>query len=160
MADYNWDKFDKTVDLDAISKDIKDVEENGGSGDYPDIPDGDYEVTVAAMELGESKAGDPMLKIRFKIAEGEFKGNLIFYNGVMQPATDYMAFQTHNNNEMLTKLNDGEVFKFKSFSQYAKDINDLFEDISVQDDEWHYSLTQKPAKNPQYKVITINEVLD
>lgn len=161
----DWTKFDKQVDLDAISDDLKDVEENGG-GDFPDIPDGDYEVIVHGMELGQSKVkddgsgGDPMLKIQFKIVAGEYKGSLIFYNGVMQPAGGWIGLQTHRNNEMLTALNDGEPFKFTSFAQYTKDIEELFEDISVEGDEWHYLLNQKPNKNPQFKDISIKEILD
>ncbi|MBG9863102.1 hypothetical protein ABD99_00005, partial [Bacillus cereus] len=66
---FNWGKFDKKIDLEALAADVKEVEENGG-GDFEPLPDGQYEVAVEKLELTESKKGDPMLTIWFKIVEG------------------------------------------------------------------------------------------
>lgn len=160
MTNYNWDKFDKAVDMDEIKKDIKAAESN--SGDYPDIPDDTYEVSVSKMELTTSKKGDPMLAISFKIEEGEFKGNLIFYNGVMQPAGDYLGFQIHNNDEILRSLKvfeDDEV-KFDSFTDYANLIMDIAEDV-IENDDFHYKLEQTTnKKNSDFKDLKILELLD
>ncbi|KRK78501.1 DUF669 domain-containing protein [Companilactobacillus nodensis] len=157
---YNWNKFDKAVDVDEIKKDIKDAEDN--SGDYPEIPDDTYEVSVAQMELKESKKGDPMLSIRYKIESGEYKGSLIFYNGVMQPNSQYVGLQIHNNDEMLRSLGvfeDDEV-EFNGFKDYADLIMDIAEEVS-DNDEYHYELEQTTnKKNKDFKDLKILKLLD
>ena len=157
---FDWAKFDKKVDLDALRDDVKDAEENG-FGDFPTIPDDKYEVKVKNMELGQSKKGDPMLKIQFEILEGEFKGNLIFYNGVMQPANENaFGFQVHNNNEMLRALwdADSDEVSFEGFSDYNDLVLDIAEEII--EDEWEYVLEQSRAKNPEFAKLEILEILD
>lgn len=168
---FNWNQFDKKVDLDSIADDLKDIEENGGN-DYPEIPDGNYEVGVAAMELGKSKVkdngtgGDPMLKIRFKILAGEFKGNSIFFNSVMQQPsqeTGTFAFQIHNAITMLRDLWDDpkgtDVNWENSFAKLDSLIKDIVDDV-VDNEEWDYKLEQKPAKNPAYKQYKILEIFE
>lgn len=162
---FDWGKFDKKVDLSALKADVEDAEKNGG-GNYPEIPDGKYEVKVKNMELGQSKVktdgsgGDPMVKIQFEILNGEFKGNLIFYNGVMQPQSDYFGLQVHRNNEMLRALWDAdkEEVDFNGFADYADLILDIAEEII--EDEWNYVLQQGRAKNPQFAELEILEILD
>lgn len=162
---FDWSKFDKKVDLDALKEDVKAAEENGG-GDFPDIPVGKYEVKVKNMELGQSKikdngsGGDPMLKVQFEILEGEFEGNLIFYNGVMQPENEKaFGFQVHKNNELLRSLwdaDDDEV-KFDGFKDYADLVLDIAEEII--EDEWEYIL-EKGVTKKGYDTYEILEILD
>lgn len=157
---YNWDKFDKAVDVDEIKKDIEDVKNN--DGDYPEIPDGTYEVSVAQMELKTSKKGDPMLSIRYKIESGEYKGSLIFYNGVMQPAGQYLSLQIHNNNDMLKSLDvfDDDEIKWDGFNNYADLIMDMAEEV-VDNEDYHYKLEQTTnKKNSDFKDFKILELLD
>jgi len=157
--EFDWNKFDASVDVEALQEDVKDVEENGG-GDFPDIPEGEYEVAVIAMELGQSKKGDPMLKIQFQIVDGEFEKNLIFYNGVMQPQNDKaFGFQTHRNNEMLRSLwdcEDDEV-KFTGFADYAALVDEIYEDI---EDNFEYVLEKEKDKKgyDQYKILEVFEL--
>lgn len=157
---YNWDKFDKNVDMDEIKKDIEDAE--NGNGNRPDIPDDTYEVSVKKMELKQSKHGDPMLSIWFQIEAGEFKGSLIFYNGVMQPAGQYLGLQIHNNDVILRGLKafeDDEV-KFNGFNDYNDLIMDIAEEVEENDD-YHYKLKQSTnAKNKDFKDLEILELLD
>lgn len=157
---YDWGKFDKAVNMDEIKKDIEDAEQGGG--DYPDIPDDTYEVSVKQMELKTSKKGDPMLSIRFLIEAGEFKGSLIFYNGVMQPAGQYLGLQIHNNDKMLRSLNvfkDDEV-SFDGFDDYSNLIMDIAEVVDENDD-YHYKLKQSTnARNSDFKDLEILELLD
>ncbi|MGX7328286.1 DUF669 domain-containing protein [Enterococcus bulliens] len=164
---FDWTKFDKKVDLNALKNDVKEAEKNGG-GDFPEIPDGKYEVKVKNMELGQSKikengtGGDPMLKIQFEILAGEFKGNLIFYNGVMQPGNEIaFGFQVHRNNEMLRNLWDADhdEVDFNGFADYADLVLDIAEEII--EDEWNYVLDQSTnTKNPNFKNYEIVEILD
>jgi hypothetical protein len=169
----DWSKFDRQVDNEALAKDVAEAQT-----DYPDIPDGEYDVTIRSMELGTSKkkddgtGEDPMLKIQFQIMAGEFKGQRIFFNGVMK-AGDWQALQIHNVLEMLRSLadveDDTDEFKWHSFSMLNDVINKLYEEVGdVLDDEnkvteegWHYKLEQKTnSKNTNFKDISILEILD
>ncbi|MYL57386.1 DUF669 domain-containing protein [Virgibacillus halodenitrificans] len=156
---FDWSKFDKKVDLEALQDDVKEVEENGG-GDFQDVPEGQYEVAVEKMELTESKKGDPMLTIWFEIVEGEFEGQKIFYNGVMQSQNDKaFGFQVHRNNEMLRALWDCEKddVKFTGFQDYADLVLDVHEDI---DGQFEYLLEKSVDKKgyDQYKIEEVFEV--
>ncbi|PEF99671.1 DUF669 domain-containing protein [Bacillus toyonensis] len=157
---FDWGKFDKKVDLEALAADVQEVEENGGGGDFEKVPDGQYEVAVEKLELTESKKGDPMLMIWFNIVDGEFEGQKIFYYKVMQPQNDKAwGYQVHQNNEMLRKLWDckEEDVKFTSFEEYADLVLDIHEDI---DGQFEYLLSKETDKNgfDQFKILEVFEV--
>lgn len=156
---FNWEKFDKQVDLDGLKEDVKEVEENG-FGDFDEVPEGEYEVAIEKMEMVESRKGDPMLTIWFKIVDGEYENQMIFYNGVMQPQNDRAwGIQVHRNNEMLRSIWDCEKddVSFESFSQYAKLIDEVFEEV---DGELEYVLEKKTDKKgfDQYKILEVFEL--
>lgn len=160
MADkkFDWSKFDKNVDIEALEADVKEVEENGG-GNFEPIPDGQYEVEVEVMELVTSKAGDPMLKIWFKVLEGDYEGQRIFYNKVMQPQNDRaFGLQVHQNNEMLRALWDCEKddVKFTGFEDYADLVLDIHEDI---EGKFEY-LLKKETDDKGYDQFEIEEVFE
>ena len=73
----DYSKFDKLVDIEGLKKDVAEAKENG-RGEYKEVPKGTYEVKIDKMELVESKKGDPMVSIWFKILSGEYKNSLIF----------------------------------------------------------------------------------
>lgn len=159
----DWTKFDKKVDMAGIEDMVAKAAEQG---DFPEIPEGKYEVKVADMELGQSKkkadggGGDPMLKIQFEILEGEFKGYKLFYNGVMQPGNEKaIGFQIHNNNEMLRSLWDADEadVKFTNFGAYNELILDISDEII--EDDWNYIL-EKGKTNKGFDTYKILEVLD
>ena len=87
-----WAKFDQMVDTEGLKKDVKEVAEN--KIDYKEVPEGRYEVKIEKMELRESKTGRPMTTIWFKILEGEYKNQYIFWNQVVD-----MGFGLHKVNE-------------------------------------------------------------
>lgn len=157
---FDWSKFDRNVDVDALAADVQEVEENGGLGDFEPVPDGQYEVEVEKMELTESKKGDPMLSIWFKILDGDLEGQRIFYNKVMQPQNDKaFGLQVHQNNEMLRGLWDCEKdeVKFTGFADYADLVLDIHEDI---DGQFEYLISKETDKNgyDQLKVVEVFEV--
>ncbi|MBU5214997.1 DUF669 domain-containing protein [Heyndrickxia oleronia] len=156
---FDWSKFDKQVDLESLQADVKEVEENGGNGDFEPLPDGKYEVAVEKLELTESKKGDPMLTIWFKVVAGEFENQRIFYNKVMQPQNDKaFGLQVHQNNEMLRALWDCEKddVEFKSFKQYADLILDIHEEI---DGQFEY-LLEKGTNKGGFDTFEIVEVFE
>lgn len=159
MSKFDWSKFDKQVDIEALQDDVKEIEENG-AGNFEEVPEGEYEVEVNKMELTTSKKGDPMLTIWFKIVEGDYEGQLIFYNGVMQPQNEKaFGFQVHRNNEMLRGLwdCDKDDVQFKGFADYNSLIEEIYDDI---DGKFEFLLEKKVDKKgfDQLKVLEVFEV--
>jgi len=157
---FDWEKFDQECDIESLQKDVEEVEKNGGTGDFEPVPDGEYVVAVEKMELTQSKKGDPMLTIWFKILEGDYENKRIFYNKVMQPQNERaFGLQVHQNNEMLRALWDCEKddVKFTGFKDYAELVLDIHEDI---DGKFEYLIEKKTDEKgfEQFKIIEIYDV--
>lgn len=147
-------KWDEAIDTEGLQKDIAEAAENSGSGDYKEVPHGNYEVAVQQMELKASKKGDPMVSIWFKIVSGEYKNSLIFYNQVVT-----QGFQIHMVNEMLRnmceEMTDAPVIEFKSYKQYGELLMDIHEAVA---DDFEYVL--KYAANPKNKDFSTYEITE
>ena len=50
-----FDKWNKAIDVEGLAKDTKEVEANGGTGEYAEIPVGTYEIKIEKMELKEKE---------------------------------------------------------------------------------------------------------
>lgn len=145
-----WEKFDKMIDTNGLQKDIQEASENGG-GNYKEVPLGKYEVKVDKLELSESKKGDPMVKVWFKILSGEYKNGLIFMNQVITK-----GFQIHIMNEFLKSLGVEREIEFKSYVQYGQLLMDILEDIDS--DKLEYSLIY--GENKGFNTFEIEEVFE
>ena len=163
MSNTNvFEKWDNTIDTVGLTNDINDAAVNGGTGDYKEVPHGDYEVALHQMELKSSKKGDPMVSIWFKIvSDGEYKGSMIFFNQVIT-----QGFQIHLVNELLRKVvseienvdeylqrieDTKEKFSYKA---YGNLIMDIFEDAS---ENFEYALSYKKGKG-DFSKYEITEV--
>lgn len=144
----DYSKFDSMIDLDGLKKDIEEAKE--GKGEYAEVPHGTYEVEIAKIELGESKKGDPMVKIWFRIINGEFENSILFMNQVVTK-----GFQIHIVNELLRSLGTGLDITFESFKQYSDLLMDVMEAV---DGTKEYSLEYGEKKG--YNTFKINEVFD
>lgn len=142
----DFSKFDKQVDLEGLKKDIEDSANN----DFKEVPHGNYEVAITKLELSESKKGDPMVKIWFKVVNGEYKGSLIFMNQVIT-----RGFQIHIVDELLRSLETGIEISFESYSQYNDLLLDIFEAI---DGNFEYGL--KYGENKGFDTFEITEVFE
>lgn len=147
----DFSKFDKAVDLEGLKNDIKEAEENGGSGNRPEVPHGTYEVKITKLELTESKKGDPMVAIWFKILNGQFENSLIFMNQVIT-----QGFQVHIANDFLKSLGSDYEITFESYSQYAKLLMDIHEAI---DNNYEYAL-KYDQNDKGYNTFKIEEVYE
>lgn len=145
----NWSKFDKEFDTKGLQEEIKEAAENDRGG-YEDVPNGYYEVSVEKLELKESRKGDPMLSVWFNILDGKFTNSKIFMNQVLTK-----GFQIHNANELLRSLGTDLDIEFKSYSQYAELIDDVFEQIDA--DGLEYLLDYGTNKKG-YNTFKIKEV--
>lgn len=126
MSEKNmWEKFNKSIDVKGLQADVKEAAENGGTGEYKEVPHGTYEVKVEKMELKASKKGDPMVAIWFKILEGDFKNSILFLNQVIT-----QGFQIHIVNEILRSMDTGVEIEFQNFEQYGNLLMDVHEAIN------------------------------
>ncbi|MBE1302904.1 DUF669 domain-containing protein [Clostridium botulinum] len=147
-----WDKFDKNIDVEGLKADAKEAANN--NSDFKEVPHGEYEVEVNKLELRESKKGDPMLSIWFKILTGEYKGSLIFYNQVLSS-----GFGLHKANEMLRSLDSGVEVEFESFSKYNDMLMDMAEAIDGKlEYQLSYTANKKNNKFSEYEIKDIFEV--
>ena len=150
-----FDKWDKEIDTTGLANDVKNAASNSGTGEYKEVPHGDYEVAVQQMELKASKKGDPMVSIWFKILDGEFKNSIIFFNQVIT-----QGFQVHIVNEMLrmmvSEMADSDVpeIEFQSYKQYGNLIMDIFEAIN---ENFEFVLAYKKGKK-DFSTYEIKEV--
>lgn len=145
----DFSKFDEQFDLEGLKNDIKDAEENGG-GNFKEVPLGNYEVAITKLELSESKKHDPMVKVWFKILEGEYKNSLIFMNQVVT-----QGFQIHIVDEFLRSLETDVNIEFTSYAQYAQMLMDVFEAVNG-----NYEYGLKYGENKGFNIFEITDVFE
>lgn len=145
----DFSKFDEQFDLEGLKNDIKDAEENGG-GNFKEVPLGNYEVAITKLELGESKKHDPMVRVWFKILEGEYKNSLIFMNQVVT-----QGFQIHIVDEFLRSLETDVDIEFTSYAQYAQMLMDVFEAVNG-----NYEYGLKYGENKGFNTFEITDVFE
>lgn len=146
-----FDKWNSNIDTEGLAKDTKEVEANGGSGDYEEVPVGTYEVKIEKMELKESSKGDPMFVAWFRILEGQHKNQLLFMNQVIT-----QGFQIGQVNKFLRSLELVDEVEFKDYSQYNDLIMDMFEEM---DGKFEFLLDFKKSKK-DFPIYTIKEVYE
>lgn len=128
----DFSAFDKQINLDQLKKDTEEIKKNGGTGDFPEIPAGNYNAKVEKLELGATKDGRPMLRAMFRITEGDYKKHCLFFNRVL--------FGTKNDANMiagamtwlesLEPSEDVGPIVFDGYSDLAELVMDIAEDIS------------------------------
>lgn len=147
-----FDKWNKNIDVDGLAKDTKEVEANGGSGDYEEVPVGTYEVKIEKMELKESSKGYPMFTAWFRILNGKYENSILFMNQVIT-----QGFQIGQVNRFLRSLDAVEQeVEFKDYGQF----NDLIMDIAeAVDGNFEYLVEYKKSKK-DFPIYTIKEVYE
>ena len=150
MGNEMFAKFNEMFGGEAGLRDLqKDIaEQNSKTGDFVEVPHGDYEVKVVKIELGQSKKEMPMAKVWFEVLAGEYKGQKIFMNQMLTS-----AFGFHKMNEFLNSLETGVTVVFENFQQYA----DLFAQIFAEVDgkaEYQLAYTANP-KNEKFSDYNI-----
>ena len=147
----DFSKFDKQIDLEGLKHDIED----SANGDFKEVPHGNYEVAITKLELGETgpnskTPGAPMVKVWFKILEGEYKNSLIFMNQVIT-----QGFQIHIVDEFLRSLETDIDIVFESYSQFNELLMDVFEAI---DGNFEYGL--KYGEKKGFNTFEITDVFE
>lgn len=180
----DWSKFDKQADLDQIKKDYEEAKENGGTGEYEEVPKGKYIVEIENMEIkGTKTTNEPMFSVMCRIveavtmdADGEkIKGNIEainfidkFKNG-KKPCI-FFNRKIYGNKES-DKWNDGKAIgtvtgwldkletetipEFKNYSQFADCVLDIFEECQ----EYKLQL-EVDYDSEKFNPISIKEVFE
>ena len=146
-----FDKWNKNVDTEGLAKDAKEAEQNGGSGDYPEVPVGTYEVKIDKMELKESSKGDPMFSAQFRILAGDHENQCLFMNQVIT-----QGFQIGIVNKFLRSLEVMDDVEFKDYEQYNNVILDIMEQV---DGNLEFLLKYEKSKK-DFPIYTIKEVYE
>lgn len=129
MSENMFDKFNALFggDLSGLKQDIEAAANN--SGDFVEVPHGEYEVKITKLELGETgerskTPGMPMAKVWFTILAGEYKNQLIFMNQMLTS-----GFGIHKMNEFLNSLQTEIPIQFENFNQYGELLEQVFKAV-------------------------------
>lgn len=143
----DFNKWNAEFGGEQALEDLKKAKEN----EYTEVPDGEYMCNMEKLELGESKKGQPMIKAQFRIKEGAYKKQCIFYNQVFT-----RGFPQHKGLEFLRSLNifdDSEV----DFDGNFAALNDLLLDMAEEAESEGMSFEIRKSKDGEYTKL---EVLD
>ena len=121
----DFSNFDNLIN----EEQLKQINEAKSNTNNTDLPDGNYTVKIENMELGATKDNRPMFKVMCRIIEGKYKKCCLFMNRVI--------YGTKNDANMiasvlgwLAKLETETVPEFKSYSQFADNVLDIFEEVA------------------------------
>ena len=149
----DFDKINRSVDLEGLRKDVENASENG-TGDFPTIPAGKYEVALVSLEIkGTKKDNRPMLAASFKILSGEYKNQRLFMNRVIYGTKDD-GRMIKSAVGWLNTLDSGVDVAFQDYKQFADLVMDVAEDI---DGKIEYAVEYDDS---QFNSIKITEVFD
>jgi len=149
MGENIFEQFNNMFDMEGLKNDVDNAATN--TGDFVDVPKGDYEVKVVKIELGatgeKSKTpGMPMAKVWFEVLAGEYKGQKIFMNQMLTS-----GFGIHKMNEFLISLESGVPVVFENFTQYNALFKQIFDAV---DGKAEYQLAYG-ENNKGYSTYTI-----
>ena len=142
MGNEIFERFNSMIDVDGLKQDVETAASN--TGDFVEVPKGDYEVKVTKIELGETgekskTPGMPMAKVWFDILAGDFKGQKIFMNQMLTS-----GFGIHKMNELLNSLETGITVQFENFVQYNELLKEIFNAVDGKAEfQLHYGENNK-----------------
>lgn len=147
----DWSKFDKEIDIEGMKNDIMNAKDNKRT--KVEIPVGEYDVVVDNIECKESKNGEPMVVIKFKIVDGPYKNYSLWLNQVITK-----GFQIHLVNELLrgfVQLIDMDI-EWTSYEQYEELLAEVLDEIT---NDFEYTIDYKlNGTFPAYKVLEVHEL--
>ena len=149
-----FEKWNSSVDLAGLQKDVKDAQEN--KREYDEVPHGEYEVKLDKLELKATKPtaktpNAPMVSACFTILEGKYKKSKLFMNQVVT-----QGFQIHIVNELLRSMGTDLAIDFVDYKQYAE----LLLDVAEECDSNNLEFAIKYEDNKGYDKFTITEVFE
>lgn len=149
----DFDKINRSVNLEGLREDVKNASANG-TGDFPTVPAGQYEVTLVSLEIkGTKKDNRPMLAASFKILSGEYKNQRLFMNRVIY-GTKNDANMIKSAVGWLNTLESGLDVAFQDYKQFADLVMEVAEAV---DGKLEYAVDYDSDK---FNSISITEVFE
>lgn len=145
-----FEKWNKSVDLNGLRNDVAEASQNK-SGEYAEVPIGNYEVKITKAEVKATRNGDPMATIWFKIVEGDYKNQNLFMNQVIT-----QGFQIHIVNNFLESLDTGLDIEFIDYDQYNNLLMDVVEKVEELGLEYLLEYGEKKGFNT-FKISEVYE---
>lgn len=156
MAESMFAKFNEMFNTDEL----KNAVEEAGASNLPKVkvPFGEYEVSVVKLEVGENTYEDsptkgcPQINVWFKVLNGEFKGQRIFWSTNIAPGDQYAGLKLNKVNEVIESLESGIPVVFENFEQY----NDLLAQILKEIDgraEYHLAYLDNNKGYATYSIL-------
>jgi len=139
-----FDRFDKELDLDLINEELANPPQ-----EKKEVPVGEYDVKIDKLEARENNKGLPQVFVQFRIIDGDYKNQCLFYGQNIN-----MAFQIRLANEFLSTLDAGEV-KFENYAKYAETLMDIAEKTANFEYKLEYGLNEKGFKT--FKILEVYE---
>ena len=151
MSENIFEKFNQMVDVEGLKHDVEAAANS--TGDFVEVPFGNYEVKVIKLELGatgeKSKMpGAPMAKVWFDIIAGEYKGQKIFMNQMLTS-----GFGIHKMNQFMESLETGLPVQFDSFEQYDALMREVFKAVDDAGAEFQLAYTQNNKGYSVYEIV-------
>lgn len=151
MSENIFAKFNSMIDVEGLKQDVETAA--NASGDFVEVPFGNYEVKVTKLELGatgeKSKTpGAPMAKVWFDIVAGDFKGQKIFMNQMLTS-----GFGIHKMNQFMESLETGIPVQFEGFEQYASLMKEVFNSVDKDAAEFQLAYTQNNKGYSVYEIV-------
>ena len=147
--------LDKQIDFDALRKETDEIKKNGGTGEYKEIPAGEYHGKFEKLEVGTTKDGRPMLKAMFRITDGEYKKHCLFMNRVLYGTKNdaNMIASAEGWLETLEPSDEVGAVIFRGYDAFSDLVMDIAEDIS----ELEYDVDYDPDMFNSIEVVEVYE---
>ena len=140
--------FDKFIDKLTVPfySEVEEIEKLNESMNFNKVPDGEYKVEIIDMAVKQSRKGNWMSQVLFKILEGQYENDVV-------PA--YMMVNKRNiesNNEFLTSLDSGIKVECVSITQYKQLVDDIFV-VILHEKQYVIKVSTSASGFTNYKVL-------
>lgn len=175
----DFSKFNQQIDKEQMKGDYEEALKNGGTGDFPELPNGVYNITFENMEIGQtgpnSKGGPgrPMLKVQMRVQEAvdtddndealeyfeNYKGKknpCLFFNRVLYGTKDDMNMIA-GAVTWLNKLSDEPIVWNFDYNDLSEQVMDLAEDIVSEENKGDGLWAEITYEKGKFNEIVINE---
>ena len=149
----DFSSFNDNVDMKGLMADLANAE-NGGDGDFPEVPHGKYEVGIDKLILTMSKQGNPMLKVQMRIRGGQYNKCCLFYNQVVNT-----GYGLHNALTFLRSLDAyaGEIEFEGDFNVFRDTIADIKDNIDADKLTFSVEYGQTEKGFDTFKIVEVFE---
>lgn len=141
-------RFNSKVNLEEIRKELTDM--NSKQIVREEVPSGTYEVKVEKMGIRSTKKEDPMLSVWFRILDGKYKNQCIFYNRVLTTGKNISMASS-----FLESFKTGIAISFQDFVQYYNVIQEVNETINKRKYEYALKLTKQENGFDEYEITDV-----